>query len=244
MGEAEQPESPLYLRREAQCLSGIIVRMTRKSWSDAQRLREEIALVAARLIAEEGADYATAKRKAAKQVTGEARIAGELLPDNDQIEAEVREYVQTFLSDTQPAELAHLRQVALTVMTALARYRPYITGAVYNGTATSLSDIYLQAFCDNPKEVAIDLLNRGIDYEVSESRHFNGRGMVETLSFLWRERGQRGEPAGVHLSLYSLDDMRGALKATDGNGRPVRVDAHGLSTLIDGAEAMEQASNH
>ncbi|VVE67632.1 UDP-N-acetylmuramate--alanine ligase [Pandoraea captiosa] len=227
----------MYLRREAQGLSGIIVRMTRKSWTDAQRLREEIALAAARLIAEEGADYASAKRKAAKQVTGETRIAGELLPDNDQIEAEVREYVQTFLSDTQPDELAHLRQVALTVMTEFARYRPYITGAVYNGTATALSDIYLQAFCDNPKEVAIDMLNRGIDYEVSESRHFNGRGMVETLSFLWRERGQRGEPAGVHLSLYGTDDMRGALKASDGNGRPVRTDAEGLRALMAEAEA-------
>ncbi|EON15459.1 hypothetical protein C266_00945 [Pandoraea sp. SD6-2] len=233
----------MYLWRAPQCLSGIIVRMTRKSWTDAQRLREEIALAAARLIAEEGADYATAKRKAAKQVTGETRIAGELLPDNDQIEAEVREYVQTFLSDTQPAELAHLRQVALTVMTELARYRPFITGAVYNGTATALSDIYLQAFCDNPKEVAIDLLNRGIDYEVSESRHFNGRGMVETLSFLWRERHQRGEPAGVHLSLYSLDDMRGALKTTDGNGRPVRVDAKGLRALIAETTAEQAASS-
>ncbi|WP_150670829.1 UDP-N-acetylmuramate--alanine ligase [Pandoraea anhela] len=211
--------------------------MKRKSWTDAQRLREAIALAAARLIAEEGADYASAKRKAARQVTGETRIASELLPDNDQIEAEVREYVQTFLSDTQPAELAHLRQVALAVMTELARYRPYLTGAVYHGTATALSDIYLQAFCDNPKDVAIDLLNRGIDYEVSESRHFNGRGMVETLSFLWRERRQQGEPAGVHLSLYSMDDMRGALKATDGHGRPVRTDAEGLRVLIGEAEA-------
>ncbi|AHB04338.2 MULTISPECIES: hypothetical protein [Pandoraea] len=218
--------------------------MTRKSWTDVQRLREEIALTAARLIAEEGADYATAKRKAAKQVTGETRVAGEWLPDNDQIEAEVREYVQTFLSDTQPAELAHLRRVALAVMTELARYRPFITGAVQNGTATAMSDIYLQAFCDNPKEVAIDLLNRGIDYEVSESRHFNGRGMVETLSFLWRERGQRGEPAGVHLSLYSLDDMRGALKATDGNGRAVRTDADGLRTLIAQADAPAPEPSH
>lgn len=188
-----------------------------------------------------GADYATAKRKAAKQVTGETRIAGELLPDNDQIEAEVREYVQIFMSDTQPAELAHLRDAALNVMDELARYHPYIAGAVYNGTATALSDIYLQAFCDNPKEVAIDLLNRGIDYEVSESRHFNGRGMVETLSFLWRQRGQRGDPAGVHLSLYSLDDMRGALKASDGNGRPARTDANGLRALM-AAEAAEAAT--
>lgn len=214
--------------------------MTRKSWLDAQRLREEIALTAARLIAEEGYDYASAKRKAARQVTGDTRVAGELLPDNDQIEAEVRQYIETFMGDTQPAELAHLRDVALAVMDALARYRPYVTGAVYNGTATALSDIHLQAFCDNPKEVAIDLLNKGIDYDVSETRHFNGRGMVETLSFLWRERGMRGDPAGVHLALYTMDDLRGALKPTDSSGRPTRTDAAGLRRLI--AAATESTS--
>jgi hypothetical protein len=212
--------------------------MNRRTWLDTDRLREEIALAAARLIAEEGLDYASAKRKAAKQVTGDSRVAGELLPDNDQIEAEVRQYVETFLSETQPAELAYLRNSALAVMESLAAYRPYVTGAVCNGTATAHSDVYLQAFCDNPKDVAIDLLNRGIDYEVSESRHFNGRGgMVETLSFLWRTRGMAGEAVGVHLALYSLDDLRGALKATDGNGRSVRADANGLRAIM-AAEAL------
>lgn len=218
----------------ARRLSGIIDRMTRRTWLDAQRLREEIAIAAARLIAEEGLDYAAAKRKAARQITGETRVAGEWLPDNDQIEAEVRQYIEIFLGDTQPAELAYLRNVALAVMDTLAPCRPYVTGAVYNGTATTHSDIYLQAFCDNPKDVAIDLLNRGIDYEVSESRHFNGHGMVETLSFLWRLRGVPGEPAGVHLSIYGVDDLRGALKASDGNGRPVRTDAAGLRALMAG----------
>ncbi|WP_150699392.1 UDP-N-acetylmuramate--alanine ligase [Pandoraea terrae] len=218
--------------------------MTRRPWLDSQRLREEIAIAAARLIAEEGMDYAAAKRKAARQITGENRVAGELLPDNDQIESEVRQYVETFLSDTQPAELAHLRASALAVMDSLARYRPYLTGAVFNGTATAHSDVYLQAFCDNPKDVAIDLLNRGIDYEVSETRHFNGRGaMIETLSFLWRTHRAAGAPVGVHLALYSLDDLRGALKISDANGRPARTDADGLRALIAaGATSTAPAS--
>lgn len=57
-------------------------------------------MAAARLIAEEGLDYASAKRKAARQVVGQARVAGEWLPDNDQIEEEIREYQALFQSDT------------------------------------------------------------------------------------------------------------------------------------------------
>ena len=49
--------------------------------SDAELLRNEIAIAAARMIAEDGADYATAKRKAARQILGDARINGDVLPD-------------------------------------------------------------------------------------------------------------------------------------------------------------------
>lgn len=215
---------------EPRRIFGYDATMVRKTWLDTQRLREEIALTAARMIAEDGLDYAAAKRKAARQITGENRITGDLLPDNDEIEAEVREYIAVFMSDSQPAELHRLRCTALAAMTALAAFRPYLSGAVLTGTATSHSDIYLQAFCDDAKEAAIALLNRGVDYEVSETRHFAGRGMVETLSFLWP--GKHGEPpAGIHLTLYSLDDLRGALKP-DGQGRIQRVDAAGLERLM------------
>ncbi len=74
--------------------------MVRKSHFDPQRVREEIAIAAARLIAEDGLDYATAKRKAARQVIGESRVAGEWLPDNDQIEEEIREYQSLFQGDS------------------------------------------------------------------------------------------------------------------------------------------------
>ena len=33
----------------------------------------------------------------------------------------------------------------------LAAFRPYLGGAVWHGTATRLSDIYLQLFCDDSK---------------------------------------------------------------------------------------------
>jgi hypothetical protein len=208
--------------------------MVRKSHFDPQRVREEIAIAAARMIAEDGLDYSTAKRKAARQVIGETRVAGEWLPDNEQIEEEIREYQLLFQGDSQPAVLRRLREVALDWMQRLAPFNPYLTGAVLGGTAGEHSDVHLQAFCDNPKEVAIYLLNANIQYDVSETRHFAGRGYVETLSFMWRPANEprEAEPVGVHVALYDTDDLRGAVRA-DARGRQARANAQAVQALLD-----------
>ena len=52
--------------------------MSKRPTLDPARVREEIAITAARMIAEDGADYATAKRKAARQVLGACRLATSL----------------------------------------------------------------------------------------------------------------------------------------------------------------------
>lgn len=227
--------------------------MPRRPSIDPARVRSEIAQSAARMIAEDGADYATAKRKAARQLLGDVRVAGEWLPDNDTIEAEVRAYQALFHADSQPRILALLRRVALLAMEDLASFRPYLAGAVFNGTATEHSDIYLQCFCDSPKDVALHLLNAGVDFDTSESRHFANRGEVETLSFLWRGqwpslrearllagevRAELGSPVGVHIALYDADDERGA--RSDAGGRPARADISALRGLI--AEEQAQAA--
>ena len=105
--------------------------MVRKSHFDPQRVREEIAIAAARMIAEDGLDYSTAKRKAARQVVGEARVGGEWLPDNDQIEEEIREYQAIFQSDSQPAVLRRMREVALDWMQRLDTNWPTMNTAHY-----------------------------------------------------------------------------------------------------------------
>lgn len=212
--------------------------MVRKSHFDPQRVREEIAIAAARMIAEDGLDYATAKRKAARQVVGETRVAGEWLPDNDQIEEEIREYQTLFQGDSQPALLRRLRRIAVDWMERLAPFHPYLTGAVLGGTAGEHSDVHLQVFCDNPKEVAIYFLNANIQYDVSETRHFAGRGYVETLSFLWRptDEGRDAEPAGIHVALYETDDLRGAVRA-DTRGRTARANLQAVQALLASNEA-------
>ncbi|HYD80581.1 MAG TPA: hypothetical protein VEC06_12300 [Paucimonas sp.] len=198
--------------------------------SDRDQLRAEIAAAAARLIAEGGADYGTAKRKAAKQILGNARIQGDILPDNSQIEEEVRIYNELFFGDTQPARLLHLRKLALQIMQELEEFNPYLTGAVFNGTAGEHSDIHLQLFTESVKDVEIFLLNKNVNFDVSETSHFKNRGEpVETLSFMWRNEG-------IHLALYETDDLRGAIRMSP-DGKTERTDMAGLATLIAESES-------
>ena len=168
--------------------------------NEAEALRAEIAALAARMIAEDGADYGSAKRRAAKQLLGNQRVKGDILPDNQQVEQEVREYNALFFGDSQPERLRLLRKLALEVMLELERFNPYLVGAVLNGTAGKHSDIHLHLYADNTKEVAIFLLNKGIDFEVSENINKRNES-IETLSFMHQQEG-------VHLLLHSMDDVR------------------------------------
>ncbi|WP_089397892.1 hypothetical protein [Noviherbaspirillum humi] len=198
--------------------------------SDTELLRAEIAAAAARLIAEDGADYATAKRKAVKQILGNAKVRGNVMPDNAQIEDEVRAYQELFFGDTQPARLLALRRAALRIMEDMAQFSPYLTGAVLNGTAGDHSDIHLQLFTDSAKDVEIFLLNKNVDFEVSERAHFKGHAEpVETISFLWHNEG-------VHLSVYAADDLRGAVRQQAG-GRQERAGIDSVRKLIQESEA-------
>lgn len=173
--------------------------------TDAEALRAEIAALAARMIAEDGADYGSAKRRAAKQLLGNQKIRGDVMPDNSQVELEVREYNALFFGDSQPQRLLALREIALDVMQKLDKFNPYLVGAVFNGTANKHSDIYLHLYTDNSKEVAIFLLNMNIQYEISESTNKRNEKM-ETLSFM-------NQNEGVHLLIHSHDDLRASPRA-------------------------------
>lgn len=193
-------------------------------------IASEIAAAAARLVVEEGLEYGPAKRRAVKQL-GLDRAA---LPDNDAVEEAVREYIAVFCGDTQPAELAALRRLALTWMERLAEFRPYLCGAVWHGTATRLSDIYLQLFCDDPKSAEIALIDHGVDYQARSVTGFNGEA-VEALSISSMSL-DLGEAVGVHLMIHDHDDVRGALRR-DAKGRVPRGDTAAVRALVGGCPA-------
>ena len=141
-------------------------------------LLTEIAATAARMVVEEGLEYGVAKQRAVKQMRLPPRTE---LPSNDLLEDEVRDYLDLFCADTQPVELRALRELAAVWMARLAVFRPHLGGAVWRGTATRLSDIYLQLFCDDGKSTEIELINQGCDYQVTQVRGFHGEP-VDALS--------------------------------------------------------------
>ena len=190
-------------------------------------LTDEIAASAAQCVVEEGLEYGPAKRRALKVLGLPPKTP---LPNNDQVEAQVREYIEIFCADTQPAELLALRQHALMWMIRLAAHRPYLGGAVWHGTATRLSDIYLQLFCDDAKSTEIELINQGVDFEARTVNGLHGEP-VEALS-IHSFCQDLGEEIGVHLLINDFDDVRGALKM-DAQGRSPRGDAAAVKRLIE-----------
>ena len=140
------------------------------------RAQEEVTALAARLVVDEGMEYGAAKRKAARELGG--RIE---LPDNEQLEAAVREHIELFCADSQPAELQALREVALLWMQRLAEFRPHLSGAAWRGTATRLSAVHLDLYCDDPKAAEIMLINAGVDYD---SGALDRPGRRESLNVL------------------------------------------------------------
>jgi hypothetical protein len=192
----------------------------------ASNISTEISSAAARLVVEEGLDYGAAKLRAVKQLGLPARTP---LPSHDEVEAEVRDYIALFCADTQPAELAALRELALLWMQRMADFRPYLGGSVWHGTATKLSDIYIALFCDDPKSAEIALIDHKADYVARSIKGFDG-GMVEALSIHAPCKTLNTE-IGVHLMVYDYDDMRGALKL-DSQGRKPRGDLTDVAKLI------------
>lgn len=183
-------------------------------------LSEEIAATAARLVVEEGMEYGPAKRKAAR-LLGRHSVRSAEMPGNELVEDEVRAYLDLFCADSQPGELQALREVAALWMERLAPLRPHLTGAVWRGTATRLSAVHLQLYCDDSKQAEITLIDQGVAYDVGSRPGPRGDG-VDVLTVASPSRAL-GDTVTVHLTVLDHDDLRGALKP----------DARGLTTCGD-----------
>lgn len=196
---------------------------------------DEIAAAAARMVVEDGLDFASAKRRAAKQMGLGSRAA---LPDNAQMEAAVRDYIAVFCADTQAEELKALRHLALQWMQRLSRFRPHLSGAVWHGWATRHSDIHLHLYCDDAKEAEWALLDHRVDYQpgVAPGRD---REDVQVLSLRVRCEAL-SQWVLIHLLVHDLDALRGAL-LPDAEGRKPKGDVVAVRALTstDNQETTE-----
>jgi hypothetical protein len=188
--------------------------------------KQEIATTAAQLVVDEGLEYGPAKRRAVRQLKLPERTP---LPDNDELEEAVREYLDLFCSGTQPAELLALRRLALTWMERLADFRPHLSGAVWHGTATRFSDIYIQLFCDDEKSLEIKLIDQGIRYQPRTASGLHGEP-VDVLG-IHAMCQPLGIFVGLHLMVNDWDDVRGALRR-DAKNRSPRGDLASVRQLL------------
>ena len=174
-------------------------------------LRTELAATAARLIAEEGCEYAQAKRRAVQEILGdEARRS--TMPDNQEVEHELRRYLKLFGGEAHRDLLKTMRETAVETMQTLQQFDPHLIGAVLNGTATAHSDIHLQLFVDSAKDVELRLINLAIDFDVDQGDDDGDRpAALERLSFVVPTR-MAGQPqkVGIRLHIYQRDAIRTA----------------------------------
>ncbi|MDR1708490.1 MAG: hypothetical protein LBS70_02085 [Candidatus Accumulibacter sp.] len=190
------------------------------------RQTSQIAGLAAKLMAEDGlADYSAAKRKAAAIL---GLPAGARLPENAEVEAQLRIHRRLFQGDEQRERLAFLRRKAVETMERLARFRPWLSGAALDGSAGRGAEIDIQLFADSAKEVEIFLLNEGIAYRHEPPRSERAEAVLAV----------EDEGAAVNLVVYPRNEERAAFKTRDGRPRPrARIDT--VKKLLEEAEAAE-----
>jgi hypothetical protein len=187
-------------------------------------LRRQLAYIAARMIAEDGADYATAKQKAARQ----AGLAdSNLLPDNQEIEEALREYQGLYQQDDQPQHLRRLREVAVKVMREFEDFRPALVGAVLTGTAGQFSEVNLHLYTDDPKALSIFLLNRRYRFEEGSKRVQRG-GRFDEVPQITLEV----EEATVTMTVLDPGDERSAARYHAKDETPVRARLAEVEALL------------
>ncbi len=133
-----------------------------------QRLRREIAVEAARIIATEGQrNYLAAKQKAAGRMGASTRNG---LPSNQEIEQALREWQQLYGGSVHDDRLDSMRRGAIAAMRFLDPFGPRLIGPVAEGTADQFSRISLQVFSEDPDEVVRFLMEHQIPYTQERRR--------------------------------------------------------------------------
>jgi len=192
-------------------------------------MRMRIAAAAARIMAEEGIDdFALAKRKALRRLGADER---EALPANEEIEAELRDYLALYQAEEHPERIVELRRVALAAMRALERFSPYLTGPVLAGLAGPYAEIELQLFPESSKEVELFLLDLDLSYQASDERRYTGdrARAVAVISLTWQ-----GVP--LRLSVFDPRDERAALKTSLAGRVAARAGIAEVSALMQAGQ--------
>jgi hypothetical protein len=226
-----------------------------KSGGDREQVQEQIAVLAARYIAEDGLESAQARHKAAREVLGAGARTQGALPDHERIEAALREYLRTHEGEAHRIRLQKLRGLALEWMQVLADFQPHLVGPVLNGSATAHSHLHLHLFTDSAKDVEMALLDRGLDIRVGPADNGPAHAQ-EMIGFIAPAAGLagrgRGPAADATPVLLTVLDTMALRQAPSGSARrqdpllhPVeragRANTEMLRALIDATSSTGNA---
>jgi thiol-disulfide isomerase/thioredoxin len=200
-------------------------------------LRRELAAVAAALVADSGLDYGAAKRRAARHLGLADSPPRGAMPDNDEIDEALREHLDLFDAAGHCKRRESLRLAAVELMDELAAWSPLVTGAAWKGLVTEHAVLHLQIADGHAKEVAIDLINRGLDFDATETAGAGGRGRIEVLVGQWRNW-----PAMI--AMHPIHDLRGAARDDSHRGaerghRAQLIERMRTDTLVENPFALE-----
>lgn len=197
-------------------------------------LRQEIAAAAARWVAESGLDYGQAKQAAAEEVLDGAPMPRGMLPDNEDLDAALASHLDLFDAD-HADRVARMRAVALDLMQRLQGVELWVTGSVWKGIVADHVPIHLQAFHDDPKEVLLQLIDLGINFEAAELPALGSPqgGLVEAVQFEYRH-----EP--VQIGLHPGNARHLVTRGADRT--PERGHATALKALMEASQAAAHGS--
>jgi len=174
-------------------------------FEDTERLRQQIAQEAARLIHDQGIqDFRQAKMKAAARLMGGGRAA---LPTNTEIEAALIAHQALFGADAHSERIHELRRCALMAMDLLENFSPRLVGPVLAGTAASNSPVNLHVFSDTPENVLWCVEASGRTVASFERRLKNRR---DTASCLYPGYRFIVDETSVEATVFAFDGLRQA----------------------------------
>ena len=131
-------------------------------------ITRHLAVEAARIMDDQGIqEFSIAKRKAAERLN--IRDPS-LWPKNTDIEEALLEHRRLFNHDNNVNTLHELRSCAFRLMQLLQQFQPYLVGSVLSGSADQHSEICLHVFTDEPEQVLLHLLERGIHAQHAEKK--------------------------------------------------------------------------
>lgn len=192
--------------------------------------RQQLAQVAARLMAEQGIrDFRVAKHKAAHQLGIDVRHS--VLPKNQEIETALAEHQRLFAASDQPAELDAMRRAAVSAMALMQAFKPRLVGDVLSGLANAHSDIQLHVFAEHSESFDLFLDAQGIPFEIVERRYRFADGHHSYPAF----RFVAGEHS-FEATLFSDTEIREAPRSPVDGTPMARANKTRVESLIEAAE--------